>query len=181
MTTGRTTVTVTVIAIALALAAVGEARSGSASTPPAGAAWARYVRDVDQALAANDIGRAVRALQEAHVAALGSRGWEGLVQVGAAAVRVGQATDNQTAGIRKARQAYLEAMMRARGLGSVDGVLTAAEAFAMLGDRDVAENGLRMAEGMAGRSAGPETTTRLEALRERLAGRGSTAGALRFE
>lgn len=177
----RATVAGAAVVLALAVASAGEARSAGPAELPRSAAWARHVREVDQALAVNEIGRAVRALQEAHVAALGSRGWEGLVEVGGAALRVGQATDNQTAGTRKARQAYLEALLRARGQASLDGVLAASEAFAMLGDREVAQNGLRIAEGIAAKSASPDSMARLEALRERIAGNGSAAGAIRMQ
>jgi hypothetical protein len=160
------------VAAAAALALVAPATASEESPPE----WARRVHEVDQALAANDVGRSIRALQEAHVAALHARGWEGLVEVGSAALRIGDAVDNRSAGRRKARQCYLAALFRARGLGSLEGVVRATEAFAMLGDRDAVESGLRIAEALAARAPDARSLDRLDALRERLTERASKAG-----
>jgi hypothetical protein len=179
----RFRMTVVIATIALATVATSAAAVGSQglARPAGGTEWAQRVYEVDRALAANDLGRAVRELQEAHIAALNSRTWDGLVEVGSAALRVGDATNNREAGLRKARRAYMAAMFRARGLGSLEGVVRAAEAFAMLGDRDAAANGLRIAVTLADRAADAQSLARLEALRERLAERGSTAGTERIQ
>ena len=60
-----------------------------------------------------------------------------------------------------ARQAYLGALFRARAEASLDGVLRATEAFATLGDRDVAEEGLRIAESVALRTGTAEARDRV--------------------
>jgi hypothetical protein len=104
---------------------------------------------VDEALARLDIEGARRSWQGAHEEALRSRHWDGLVEVGHGALRIGTAAGSRRATEPEARRAYLAAMFRARQQGSVEGVLRAAEAFAALGDRQVAEHGLRMASRMA--------------------------------
>jgi len=47
-----------------------------------------------------------------------------------------------------ARRAFLTALFRARGDRSLLGVLTAAEGFKALGDRDVVEHARRMADAL---------------------------------
>ncbi len=59
-----------------------EASDASATTP---------VRAVDDALAKNAVGAAGRAWHTAYGAALGSRRWEDMVEVGDAALRLGEA------------------------------------------------------------------------------------------
>jgi hypothetical protein len=62
----------------------------------------------------------------------------------------------------KARQAYLTALFRARDEGSMDGVLRAAWAFADLGDREVVDGALRIADRLAA-TAGDGAGERVQA------------------
>jgi hypothetical protein len=64
-----------------------------------------------------------------------------MMEVGDAALRVGNVT--------AARTAYLTAAFRARRLNSLEGVLSAAAAFAALGDREAAEQWLAVAKELA--------------------------------
>jgi hypothetical protein len=73
-----------------------------------------------------------------------------------------------------ARQAYLGALFRARAEASLDGVLRATGAFATLGDRDIAEEGLRIAESVALRMGTAEARDRVLAHRARFEGRDGT-------
>ena len=75
-----------------------------------------------------------------------------------------------------ARRAYLVALFRARGEGSLTGVVEAAEGFAALGDDAVVQQALAMAEPLAA-AAGADATARarLATLRER----GEPSAALR--
>jgi hypothetical protein len=69
------------------------------------------------------------------------------------------------------------ALLRARDLQSLDGLLRAAEAFAALGDQDVLAESLRIAEALAG-VEGPAARERVAAARRRLAAPGpETEGA----
>lgn len=104
---------------------------------------------VNEALARQDIRAAERAWLEAYVAALRSGGWQGLVEAGDLSLRIGDAAGDREAAKPQARQAYRRAIVRAR---AVDGVLSAAEAFDKLGDREVAEQVRQIGERMAARS-----------------------------
>jgi hypothetical protein len=148
-------IAVLLIALAIVEALGGQARSGSDQP------WAEYLNSMDDALAAGDARAADWALRQAHWVALGSRRWEGMIEVGDAARRVGNVT--------AARTAYLTAAFRARRLGSLDGVLGCAEAFAALGDREVAEQWLGVARDLARPSE--SALARVEAVAESLNGR----------
>jgi hypothetical protein len=66
---------------------------------------------------------------------------------------------------RVARRAYVMALFRARGEGSLPGVVRAAEGLATLGDSAAVANALKMAAPL-GAAADAETRVRLQALRE---------------
>ncbi|OLC13263.1 MAG: hypothetical protein AUH29_13150 [Candidatus Rokubacteria bacterium 13_1_40CM_69_27] len=157
-----------VVALMIALA-IAEAM-GSERTPVAGmdAPWADDVVAVDEALAAKDLTAARWTLQRAYGVALGSRRWEGMIDVGDAAVRIGD--------VPRARNAYLAAVFRARTQRSLEGALRAAEASAGLGDRPVAEQCLRVAQELGGHD--PGALTRVGDLAQRLADRSAAAGML---
>jgi hypothetical protein len=67
------------------------------------------------------------------------------------------------------RRAYLTALFRARGERSLIGVLSAAEGFKALGDREVVERALEMAARLEPDAGATPLPTRLQALRDRLA------------
>jgi len=85
--------------------------------------------------------------------------WQAVVRIGDDARARGD--------VAAARRAYLTALFRARGERSLLGVLTAAEGFKALGDRDVVEHALRMAAAL-GPDAANVAGRRLQALRDRL-------------
>jgi hypothetical protein len=114
---------------------------GDQARPVPDPPWVGHLKSMDDALAAGDSRAADWALREAHWAALGSRRWEGMIEVGHAARRAGNVT--------VARTAYLTAAFRARRLGSLEGILSAAEAFVRLGDREAAEQWLSVATELA--------------------------------
>jgi hypothetical protein len=66
-----------------------------------------------------------------------------------------------------ARRAYLTALFRARGERSLLGVLSAAEGFKALGDREVVEHALRMAVAL-GPEGADDAGRRLQVMRDRL-------------
>ncbi len=113
------------------------------------APWMTPLEDMDCALARADFAAAT-ARHRAHLAALGSRSWEGFLAVGDAALRLGDASGDRRAMEPEARRAYLSALTHARAQRSLDGVLHATEAFARLGDRDMVEQGIRVARDLAG-------------------------------
>ena len=154
------------IALALWEAIAGD--TGPRETDP-GTPWVAHTRAVDEALARKDLSMAIRSWHDAYGAALGSRRWEGMVEVGDAYLRIGE-----TAGLRKpwepkAQEIYLNAFSRAHLQGALDGVLRVAEAFAGLGDHEVAEQCLRVASRLAVQGRDPQAHERVREFRERLA------------
>jgi len=149
--------------------------------PPAGereasaAPWTVHLRGVDEALAQKNVSAAEQAWHNAYGAALGSRRWEGLIEVGDAYLRIGEVAKGRKAAEARARRCYLAALFRARNEGSLDGVLRAAEAFAALGDREVVEQGIRMAERLAGRTREALALEQVRVFKARVAGLPSMA------
>jgi len=135
------------------------------------APWNRYLWRAEEALTHGNRSAAELALHAAYAAALRSPRWDGLVDVGTAYLRIGEAAPTRKPSEARARQLYLAALFRARQQDSLDGVLRATEAFAALGDREVVEQGLRVAEAMAARPPDPEGRERVRAAAERLAAR----------
>jgi hypothetical protein len=122
--------------------------------------WAAYLEMVDAALAQHDVSTAVRAWREAHAAALRTRAWRPLVEVGDAVIRIGRLDSGRGAYVTHARETYMAALIRARADRSVDGVLRVAESFAALGDRRVVEQCLVIADRL-GASTDNEVIARL--------------------
>jgi hypothetical protein len=130
------------IILALAFVQVFTADRSDSAAP---AAWIPPLGRMDEALARGDRSAAKTAWREAHAAAFRSVRWEGMIAVGDAAGRLG------AEGRPQSRQAYLAALLRAEREGSLEGLLSAATAFGRLGDRDVLDHALRLAEREAGR------------------------------
>ncbi len=135
------------------------------------APWTTHVQKVDEALAERDASAAAQAWHEAYMNALGSRRWEGMIEVGDAYLRVGQLSASRQAVEAKARHLYLAALFRARAQDSLDGILRAAEAFADLGDREVATQCIRIADDLSARDRDPQARERVRAFTDRLTGR----------
>ena len=115
--------------------------------------WAADVREVDEALATGDSSTALRAWHSACLEALGSQRWEPMLDVGDAALRIGEATGFTAAFTAKARQAYHVGLYRAHKDGAADGVRRVGEAFAAMGDRAAVEQCANIAERLVGRRA----------------------------
>jgi len=141
-----------VAAMPLAALEMTLARTGGPAIRPA-ASWLTLLGDMDSALAHGDLASASAARHKAHLAALGSRSWEGFLAVGDAALRLGDASGDHRAMEAEARRAYLSALTRARAERSLDGVLGATESFVRLGDHQAVEQGIRMARDLAGPDA----------------------------
>jgi hypothetical protein len=132
------------------------------------AGWSEARERVERALAARDAGGAVRAWHGAHAAALASRHWSAMLDVGDLALRIGETTRLRGPAAARARESYLIALFRARRDGAIGGVLRAAEAFAALGEPELAEQALRVAERLVARGEpGARESYRLTAERLR--------------
>jgi hypothetical protein len=110
------------------------------------APWSGHLQNLDQALGRCDFDGARRAWENAHLAAVESMSWEGLIATGHACLRIGSAQGARSTAEATARRAYFAALYRACRENSFDGILRAAEAFDDLGDREVVEECLGLAE-----------------------------------
>jgi len=106
--------------------------------------WEMTLEAIDEALLLGDTAEAAARWREAYGMAIRSGGWSQLVDVGDAALRIGDAPALQPSAAGAARQSYLTALYRARAQRSADGIGQVGEAFFMLGDRDVAERCSRL-------------------------------------
>jgi hypothetical protein len=129
--------------------------------------WSTHLEAMDRALAQRDIQAAAAAWREAHGAAIRTRAWRPLVEVGEAAVRIGMVTGHQRSYTMRAREVYMAALSRARADRSVEGVLHVGEAFEALGDQAIVEQCLIIAERM-GASRYADDNARLRALAGRV-------------
>lgn len=127
--------------------------------------WAPFVRALDQALVEANVGEAERQWHRAYSEALRARNWEGFLDVGNAYLRIGDAANGRKFAVARARQLYRVALFRARSQDSVDGALRTAQAFAALGDHEVVELCLRVADQVADRTSDLQARQRVAAFR----------------
>lgn len=111
-----------------------------------GRLFEQQVAAVDHALARHDINTAVREWHGAYAIARFTPGWRPMIDVGEASVRIGEVAASRHGAKANARQAYLAALTRAERARDADGILAVADAFARLGDREVAKTCVRIAE-----------------------------------
>jgi len=137
--------------------------------------WKAYLDLVETELAAGHVDVAVRAWHDAYGAALESRGWESMLAVGDAFMKIGHAAGTPGGARMNAREAYLTALIRARRNRSVDGALRSGEAFAGLGDRAIVEQSLYIAAQLA--TGDEQAEQRVSEARLRWAGRQVVAGS----
>ena len=141
-------------------------RAGAEATTPA---WRAQVAVVDDTLARGDISAAVRAWHDAYGAAMGSREWIAMMEVGDAFRRIGEAAHTGDGAKPNSRRAYAVGLARARHAQSVAGVLRAAQSFAALGDREVATTALEIADRLARAQADEAARARVQVLSRTLA------------
>jgi hypothetical protein len=135
---------------------------------------------VEDALSRHDVAGALRAWQQAYDLARRSRSWRGLAEAADAHIRIGAVANASTAAAPRAREIYLAALGRARAERSVAGAVRAAEGFAALGDREVTELALRIADSLAARSSDADAPMVVELARGRLLQRSSPLALITF-
>jgi hypothetical protein len=111
----------------------------------------------------------VRAWRQAYSSALGHPGWLGLLTVASASLRLAVFPGLARDAAARARETYWIAFFRARQQRSLNGVLHAAEASGMLGDRSTVEQCMRVAEGLAARAGDGKELGRVRVVASRLA------------
>jgi hypothetical protein len=137
------------------------------------------IHTVEAALSRGDVGAAEQVAQQAYASARGSRSWESMVAVGDAYRRIAEVSSMRPHALAKARDAYWAGLFRARQQQSLPGVFQVAEAFATLGDRELVNTSLRIAESVAAQVADPQARGQAQASVERLARRLLALGTLR--
>ncbi len=143
----------------------------SSGQTPSADSTAERITAIGEAVRRGDLATARAAWHDAYRSLRRTRDWQGMAALGDAALGIAGATGAHQPWEGDARQAYLGALFRARAEASLDGVLRATEAFATLGDRDIAEEGLRIAESVALRTGSAEARDQVLAHRTRFEGR----------
>lgn len=132
------------------------------------APWTVHLRRSDEALRLQDTKTAQQHWHEAYWMARGRLSWEGMLDVGDTYLRIGEVAKDRELAKAKARSLYMQALFRARSQRSLDGVLRAGEAFAALGDHEVASQAIRIAEALAAEGHDPYAPARVRSVSERL-------------
>jgi hypothetical protein len=151
--------------------AVVEVLTSRAVIEEAASRWQASLERMDDAIARRDIDAAKRQWRDAYAMALRTRHWDALIEVGDAYRRLGHAGGFGRAADAGAREAYLNALLRARRDSSLDGVLRTGEAFAELGDRAVVDQCLHLARELAERDGDPAARQRVKFFSDRWTGR----------
>jgi hypothetical protein len=167
------------LALMLLVVMIVDAFADHAPAPASQTAWKDHLQNVDEALTRNDLVRAEVQWSKAYAAALKSRHWEGMVAAGDAYRRLGARAGFYNAAAAKARESYLVALFRARGEGSLEGVLQAARGFAELGDDAVVERCLHVARNVASQTRDARAAERVRAFAERWSTSARDAGTIR--
>ena len=153
-------------ALALLSCALGPGGAGGEEAVPS--RWAVHLEALGAALDRGDVAVAVREWYLGYAAALRTRTWLGLIEVGDAYLRIAEATAFTASSKPMARQVYLEALVQAKSQRSPEGALRAAEAFDRLGDRAVVEQCVRVAEDSARRLRNVSALHQVATARRRL-------------
>ena len=114
--------------------------------------WRQHLDEMEEAIASGQAAAAVRAWHRAHAAVIDHPGWQPIASVAQAARRIGSISGFARAAEARARETYWIALFRAHREGSLTGVLQTAEGFGALGDRNMVEQCIRIAEGLATRA-----------------------------
>ena len=99
---------------------------------------------MDEALASNNVSRAIYEWREAYGAAMGSRRAEALASVGDAALRIDTLAGSRSVFREEARDAYRGSMLLAHAQRDVRTLMQAADSLAQLGDTRAAERARHM-------------------------------------
>ena len=121
---------------------------GAFEAPPAPTLAQRFAA-VNEAVNRGDVGGATHAWRDAYLEALRTRRWDAMLSVGDAAMRIdtlARRPGHPTRFVGEARQAYLSALFRARDARDRHGLELVAQAFARLGDREMATRARVLAE-----------------------------------
>jgi hypothetical protein len=159
-------------AVLVTLAASGTALMGrerGAAGDVGFPSWKRHVELINELVVGGRISLATFTWQDAYSLTLASREWGSLLEVGDAALAIGDASRSRVGWTPKARECYRTALFRARRQNSLEGVLRTTRALAALGDRDGTAQGLAIAWSLA---SDPLSRSRVEELAKGVEQRG---------
>ncbi len=132
--------------------------------------WQAHLDRFALALAENDLEAAADAWAEAYHGAMQAAGdWRGPVAIAQAWQELARRSRSEGSILSGPRQLYLAAMVRARDAGAIEGILVTGNAMRDLGDRDAAEECLRIARGLATARSAEGWRTELETFEATLA------------
>lgn len=162
---------VSVLGLLILLVAAVEVLTAAAAGPAAPPPWHVSLARVNEAVDRKDYPAAARLWHEAYTAAVNARSWEGFVEVADSYRRLGELGGFERTARARARELYLTALFRARGEGSLDGVLRVAAAFVELEDHEVVEQCIQMAQRLAEKGQDPLGPLRVRMFADRWRGR----------
>lgn len=113
------------------------------------AVWRDRLRALHASVAAGDGVAAIRAWHDAWQASVQSCRWDAEIAVGDAALLLGKVVTSYWVAMPDARQVYRAALIRARAQASFEGIVRAGQAFAALGDVEVAHAAFETASSLA--------------------------------
>jgi tetratricopeptide (TPR) repeat protein len=154
----------TICALIVALTAEMTVVAAEMPMPPVERSWREPLDRAEAALAEGQARRAELAWEEAHRAAMrASIPPNGLINVGIAYLRIGEAARDRQTAVARARQLFLRAFFRARDQRDIDGIAAVSQAFASLGDCEMSERAFAVALTMAPQRGGtPPSCERID-------------------
>jgi hypothetical protein len=144
----------------------GVTAQAGARTLVQSAAWREPLSRAEIALANGEMRQAEQAWEEARRAAIRSRMPHGLLEVGVAYLSIGEVTRDRRTALSRARQLFLESLFQARERRDVDGIAAAGQAFASLGDCEVAERAHAVVVSMSSKRSDPPSCARADSWRQ---------------
>ena len=130
--------------------------AGQTSTPALDAGWRESLDRAEAAMSHGEIRLAELAWEEAQRAAMRPTiPPTGLVNVGLAYLKIGEAAHDRPTAVARARQLLLRALFRARHHRDVEGLTAVSHAFASMGDCVVAERAYALARVMSPKQTPP--------------------------
>ena len=127
--------------------------------------WRQRLDRIGEAVTLGDTRTAMAVWREGYAAAMQRGQWRDLIDIGDAALRIGDIADFAETAPGAARRSYLTALHRAQSQGSVDGILQVAAGFAGLGDAAALQNCVDIARQVA--DGDPEAQSRVVSFAER--------------
>jgi tetratricopeptide (TPR) repeat protein len=141
------------------------ALAGAASRAEVG--WRAQLQRAEAALASGDARAAEESWWDGYRTAMRTREQAGLLDLGHAYLRIGEAAHDRQAALGQARRVFLRAFFQAREQRDAEAMVAAGEAFASIGDHPVAVRALEAALTLAHRSRDAVASDRIAALRAR--------------